>query len=138
MTAGRYRALYTAVGGPWHWRDRLAWTDEQLDAYIALRGIFIWVLKVSGREAGYFELQQHSREHVEIVYFGLEPSFMGRGLGGWMLTRAAQEAFALGASRITLHTCTLDSAPALPNYLARGFSVVREECYFVNDDGSPL
>ena len=32
-----------------------------------------------------------------------------------------QEAFALGASRVWLHTCTLDSPRAIPNYKARGF-----------------
>ena len=25
-----YRRLYASVGGPWHWRDRLAWDDAAL------------------------------------------------------------------------------------------------------------
>ena len=43
--------------------------------------------------------------------------------------RAVEEAFVLGAGPVRLHTCTLDSPAALPNYLARGFRKVREETY---------
>jgi hypothetical protein len=46
-----------------------------------------------------------------------------------MLTRAADEAWALGANRVWLHTCTLDSPHALPNYKARGFEEFRRERY---------
>jgi hypothetical protein len=56
---------------------------------------------------------------------------MGRGLGGWLLTRAAEESFALGANRVILNTCTLDAPQALPNYLARGFAIVREDRYWL-------
>ena len=54
------------------------------------------------------------------------PTFIGRGLGKAMLSEAANRAWALGASRVWLHTCTLDDAAALPNYLARGFVKFRE------------
>jgi hypothetical protein len=30
---------------------------------------------------------------------------------------------------VILNTCTLDSPRALPNYLARGFTIVREDRY---------
>jgi GNAT superfamily N-acetyltransferase len=85
-----------------------------------------------GATAGYFELRQHPDRTVEIMYFGLAPAFIGRGLGGWLLTRAAQEAFALGAPRIVLNTCTLDAPQALPNYLARGFTIVSEDQYLLD------
>src|SRR6187431_2039696 len=29
-----WRDLYARVGGPWHWHDRDAWTDERLDAHL--------------------------------------------------------------------------------------------------------
>ena len=79
--------------------------------------------------AGYFELRRHDDRLVEIMYFGLAQPFIGRGLGGWLLTRACDEAFVLGGSRVVLNTCTLDAPQALPNYLARGFTIVREERY---------
>jgi GNAT superfamily N-acetyltransferase len=77
--------------------------------------------------AGYFELRRQPDGAVEIAYFGLLPEFIGRGLGKFLLSEATRRAWELGATRVWLHTNTLDHAAALPNYLARGFSVVRTE-----------
>ncbi|NUO92976.1 MAG: GNAT family N-acetyltransferase [Gemmatimonadaceae bacterium] len=132
IRAAEYRALYTLVGERWLWRDRLVWTDAELDAYLAAPNVHVWLLSVAGATAGYFELQQHGNDAVEVMYFGLVPAFIGRRLGGWMLTRAVEEAFALGARRVVLNTCTLDAPQALPNYLARGFTIVREERYLLD------
>ena len=129
ISAHEYRLLYDEVGGPWHWRDRLRWSDEELDAMLSSPEVHVWTLRVGDETAGFFELQRHTADHVEIMYFGLVRRFIGRGLGGWMLTCAVEKAFGLGASRVTLHTCSLDAPQALPNYLARGFSIVREERY---------
>ena len=123
-----YRRLYRDVGRRWHWRDRDAWSDEMLAAHLSRPEVAVWECVAGGQSAGYFELE-HSGDSVEIAYFGLAPEFMGRGLGKAMLTRAAQEAFALGPVRVWLHTCTLDSPNALPNYLARGFTPTRRERY---------
>jgi GNAT superfamily N-acetyltransferase len=129
LAAPEYRALYTLVGERWLWRDRLVWSEDELDAYLASPNVHVWQLSVGGKTAGYFELQQHSSGAVEIMYFGLAPAFIGLGLGGWLLTRAVDEAFSLGGERVILNTCTLDAPQALPNYLARGFAIVREERY---------
>ena len=129
IRAAEYRSLYTAVGGRWLWRDRLVWTDAELNRYLSSPDVHVWTLNVGGATAGYFELQRHHDDTVEVMYFGLVESFIGRGLGGWLLTRAVEEAFAIGAQRMILNTCTLDSPRALPNYLARGFTIVREDRY---------
>lgn len=129
LTPSEYRALYTLVGERWHWLDRLLLSDDALDAYLASPDIHVWPLVVNDEPAGFFELQRYPDRRVEIMYFGLATGFIGQGLGGWMLTRAVEEAFALDAERVTLHTCTLDAPTALPNYLARGFVIVREERY---------
>jgi ribosomal protein S18 acetylase RimI-like enzyme len=107
------------------------WSDTELDAYLARPEVHVWLLSVDGAAAGYFELQHHAGGAVEVMYFGIVPSFFGRGLGGWLLTRAVEEAFALGGKRVILNTCTLDAPQALPNYLARGFTIVREERYLL-------
>ena len=127
-----YLELYTLVGERWLWRDRLAWTVEELERYLANQDVHVWSAHVRGHTAGYFELKRHPDRTVEVMYFGLAPAFIGRGLGGWLLTRAAEEAFALGASRVILNTCTLDAPQALPNYLARGFTIVREDQYLLD------
>ena len=124
-----YRRLYAAVGGPWHWRDRLKWDDVTLRAHLESPLIAVWELLVSGVSAGFFELRKSGNNDVEIAYFGLMPSFIGRGLGGALLTAAVEEAWRFGGRRVWLHTCTLDSPHALPNYKARGFVPYRTEVY---------
>jgi GNAT superfamily N-acetyltransferase len=123
----RYRRLYQMVGDQWHWHDRNAWSDDQLAAHLSLPSISVWECVADERTAGFFELATHDDASVEIAYFGLVEEFMGRGIGKAMLTRAAQQAWALGAARVWLHTCTLDSPRALPNNHARGFEKTRTE-----------
>ncbi|HKW46805.1 MAG TPA: GNAT family N-acetyltransferase [Gemmatimonadaceae bacterium] len=124
-----YRRLYSKVGAAWRWRDRLVWDDAVLAAHLASPDIFIWELLVGDESAGYFELRRSGDAEIELAYFGLMPAFIGRGFGGALLTRAVEEAWALGAQRVWLHTCTLDSPHALPNYRARGFRDYRTERY---------
>jgi GNAT superfamily N-acetyltransferase len=128
-TAERYRALYRDVGGPWHWHDRDAWSDARLAEHLAQPGVSVHVLTVGGAVAGYFELQRHDDGDVELVYFGLVERFIGRGLGGYLLTAAVDAAWALDATHVWLHTCTLDHPAALANYQARGFTPYRAETY---------
>jgi GNAT superfamily N-acetyltransferase len=120
-STAHYRELYRRVGEKWHWRDRNAWSDEQLAAILANPDVHVWELRVGEDLGGYFELEKQPGPVVEIVYFGLTPEFIGKGFGGAMLTKAVDEAWALGTDVVWLHTCTLDSHMALPNYEARGF-----------------
>jgi GNAT superfamily N-acetyltransferase len=129
--ADLYRHLYQAVGGPYTWIDRLSWTDREIEEHVARPDISIWVLRAGMEIAGYFELAGPAGGSAEIVYFGLVGSFQGRGLGKHLLTLAVDEAWAIGATRIWLHTCTLDHPAALPNYLRRGFREFRRETYTV-------
>jgi GNAT superfamily N-acetyltransferase len=120
-TVEQYRELYRRVGDKWHWHDRLLWSDARLAQQLARPNVSVWTLYVGKDLGGYFELEAQPDGGVEIVYFGLTPEFIGKGFGAAMLSRAVDEAFALGATRVWLHTCTLDSPRALPNYRARGF-----------------
>ena len=124
-----YRRLYRDVGERWHWRDRDSWSDERLATLLSSSDIAVWECLVDDESAGFFELARHDDGSVEIAYFGLLERFFGHGLGGAMLTHAAQEAWAMGANRVWLHTCTLDSPHALPNYRARGFTDFARERY---------
>lgn len=124
-----YRYLYTEVGARWHWRDRLSWSDDRIARHLAAPAISLWVGYSAGAPAGWFELAGHDDGSIEIAYFGLLPEYTGRGLGRRLLTEAVERAWALGAGRVWLHTCSLDSPAAIPNYLARGFVPFREERY---------
>jgi GNAT superfamily N-acetyltransferase len=127
--ASFFRYLYAEVGRNYHWVDRLGWTDEDLRARLASPAVSLHLLTVGGAPAGYFELERRDDGSVEIAYFGLLPEFLGRGLGKYLLSQAAEAAWALGPNRVWLHTCTLDDKAALPNYLARGFRPYRTESY---------
>jgi GNAT superfamily N-acetyltransferase len=128
---GFFRYLYTEVGRAYHWTDRLTWSDEQVRAYLDAGDVALYVLYVEGAPAGYFELRAHPDRSTEVAYFGLLADYIGRGLGGWLLTQAVETAWTEGPERVWLHTCTLDHPNALPNYLRRGFRPVREEVYQV-------
>jgi GNAT superfamily N-acetyltransferase len=119
------RFLYATVGEAWYWIDRLTWSREEWLAY--LEGVETWVGYVAGTPAGYFELRPDEEGGVELAYFGLLPQFVGRGLGGHLLTLAIQRAWQLGPSRVWVHTSSFDHPHALRNYVARGFRVLREE-----------
>jgi ribosomal protein S18 acetylase RimI-like enzyme len=126
-----WRFLYTEVGRPYHWVDRLGWSDGEVTDYLSDPALELWVLHADGETAGYFELRKYPDEAVEIAYFGLLPAFVGRGLGKFLLTCAVERAWARGAARVWLHTSSLDHSSALSNYLARGFSIWKQETYDV-------
>lgn len=118
--------LYAAVGERWHWHQRRTWSYAQWMDYLERPELETWVGYVAGTPAGYFELEMQSTHSVEIAYFGLLPEFIGRGLGGRLLTAAIERGWAMGARRVWVHTCTLDHEHALANYQARGFRLYQE------------
>jgi len=121
------RFFYENVGAQWNWHDKLPWTEEQWRSYAMRPELKTWVGYLSGQPFGYFELEEQPEADVEIKYFGLLPGFTGCGLGGQLLTEAIRRAWAMGASRVWLHTCSHDHPAALPNYQARGFTMFKQE-----------
>lgn len=123
-----YRFLYRSVGQDYYWLDRLRWSDQKLQEHFANPARSLYVLYQRGTPAGYVELDQQSPEPgTEVAYFGLIPAFHGQGLGKHLLSFGIQQAFADGASRVWVHTCSLDGPHALANYQARGFVPYRVE-----------
>jgi len=82
------------------------------------------LLTFDGEPAGIVVYDPHPGREVEIKSFGLLPEVIGRGLGGFALTLAIEQAWDLepGVARVWLHTSSKDHAHALPNYHRRGFS----------------
>lgn len=130
------RELYHQVGAAYHWHDRLGWSDDTFAEYLGRDSVRVFELRTAGERGGYFELLRHRDGSVEIAYFGLMAHAFGKGLGRWLLEQAAREAFAWGATRVWLHTCTLDAPSALPNYLARGFEPYARDQYTVTLPGT--
>jgi GNAT superfamily N-acetyltransferase len=119
------RALYHEIGAEHHWVDLRAhdvdWWRQRLSDRVTL------VARVDGEVAGYAELAPKDDGSVDLAYFGIRGAFQGRGVGGRLLSEATRFAWReLRAQRVTVDTCALDGAPALPNYKQRGFHVIRE------------
>ena len=121
------RFLYAAVGSGYHWTDRLPWALEEWAGRLADPSVEVWVAWAGGAPVGYVELGRRDAGVVEICYFGLLPHAVGNGQGGPLLSDAVARAWAMGASRVYLNSCSLDHPAAMVNYRARGFHVVREE-----------
>ena len=128
-----YRECYRTVGEAHHWRDRWDWTDEEIRTHLSGPGITLFVARRGDVLVGYYELREVADDDsVEVAYFGITPAEVGRGFGKHLLSCAVRDAWARGASRVWLHTCTLDHANALPNYLARGFVPYKRAEYEVD------
>jgi GNAT superfamily N-acetyltransferase len=121
--------LYRDVGEAYHWVDRWTWSAQQWEAWVRRPSYGTWILTCDGDLAGFFDLHWQEDGACEVELFGLVRQYHGRGMGKHLLTLAVEIAFAIGAARVWLHTCTLDDPAALPNYLARGFQPVKTEIY---------
>jgi GNAT superfamily N-acetyltransferase len=117
--------LHTVVGEAYRWGGRQDWTREDWIAYAHREDLETWVAYLAGTPAGYFELERYPGGDVHILNFGLLAPFIGRGLGGHLLTVAVERAWAWGANRVWLTTCSHDHPHALQNYMARGFRLVK-------------
>lgn len=127
------RWLYGAVGGPWRWNERLGWDYQQWQDELNEQGSEIWLIYLEGTPAGYCQLAAQVGEsgtatETEILYFGLMPWAIGRGLGKVFLQTMIARAWSLdqrhvlpAVGRVWVHTCSLDGPYALVNYQARGF-----------------
>jgi len=122
-----YRYLYHAVGVNWLWFERLLLDDAALAAKVHRDGVDIFVLYANGAPAGYYELDFSRSERTTLVYFGLLPEWTSQKIGPWLLGRAVAEGFSRGAQELTVNTCTLDHAAALPLYQRLGFRPVTRE-----------
>jgi GNAT superfamily N-acetyltransferase len=125
------RFLYASVGGHWYWVDRVIWTWQRWQEWLERPGVETWVARVRGTPAGYVELAGDGSGEVEIASFGLLPAFIGRGIGGHLLSVGLARAWSLAerwpgvepTHRVWVHTCSLDGPHALANYKARGLQV---------------
>ena len=128
-----YRALFRRVGENWIWFSRLMMEDAALAAIIHDPQLEVYVLKADAEEAGLLELDFRHPEECEIGYFGLAPSFVGKGAGRWLMNRAIARAWVRPIRRLWVHTCTFDSQDALSFYVRSGFRPFRQQIEFADD-----
>lgn len=123
------RFLYQFIGGPWNWTDKLGWSDGQWQAYAESDQLRTWLAMCEGSPAGYFELGKQANGDIEICYFGLAEKFIGRRMGGFLLSEAIRQAWHWQAARVIVNTCSDDHPSALANYQARGMVIYKTEVF---------
>lgn len=121
-----YREYYYGVGEKYYWLDRMVMDDEELFQKINAVNVHIYVMHINNEPGGYAEFLQE-KDYTEIVYFGLLPSFIGKGLGKYFLQWVIQKAWSYQPLWIQLNTCVLDHPNALPSYKNAGFKEVKSE-----------
>jgi GNAT superfamily N-acetyltransferase len=115
-----YLINYKSVGLNWNWLDRLVMPKEELSTMINAEGVHIYTMTIQDEVAGFLELV-HEGDYAELLYFGLFPKFIGKGLGKLFLNWSISKAWSFNPKWIQLNTCELDHPNALPTYLKLGF-----------------
>lgn len=120
-----YLRIYYNIGGKnWDWTERILLSKEQL--YKKLNESFreIYYYYSNNILLGYFELDLTKKE-VEIIYFGLLPNAIGKGIGKAMMNTVFNIIKKHNREIIILHTCSADSPQALSFYQKMGFEIYK-------------
>tara|TARA_B100000614_G_C14499891_1_gene474230 strand:- start:220 stop:726 length:507 start_codon:yes stop_codon:yes gene_type:complete len=127
--------FYKNIGKNHRWIDRLAWDNIRWAAYLENQNVSTYTLKLNEDPVGYFEvIEDKSINSSEIAYFGILDDYIGKKIGGYLLSEAIKLCFELNSKRVWVHTCTLDHKNALNNYLKRGFKIFKQEIINLNLD----
>ena len=120
--------FYKNIGKKYEWKDRLIWTEKNWIDYVSNKNLYTYILKKKDDLVGYYEIFYHTdKKEFEIIYLGILKEYFEKKLGGYLLSYAIKKSFLSGASRIWLHTCSLDHKNALKNYLSRGMKIFKSE-----------
>ena len=125
--------FYKQIGKKHRWVDRLIWNENQWIRYINNSNVKTYILQDGNNLAGYFEqIFDQKKLEYEIAYFGILQDYVGKRLGGYLLSEAIKKSFLMGANRVWVHTCSLDHKHALKNYLSRGMKIFKSEILNIN------
>lgn len=120
-----YMKLWRQIGDSLDWDGRRFTPAEEVEATLQSAFTDVFVARVLGEAFGLCEFNQIGPRESELVYFGLSPSFQGRGLGPYLLDVSLREYWDNKLPhRIWLHTDTSDHPAALPLYRRKGFEVI--------------
>ena len=122
-----YIELFRAVGDRWLWLSRLLMDAGELTDVLHNKHNQVFKICSGKTDIGLLELDFSCSGECEIGFFGLIPTFNGRGHGSWMMAEALKRAWRPDIERVWLHTCTLDSPFALSFYKKSGFKAFKRE-----------
>ena len=118
--------LYKQIGKKHQWIDRLVWQDKDWIKLVSDENLKTYILKQDENLVGYFELIFNQNE-CEIAYLGILEEYIGKSLGGYLLSEAIKIGFQEKVERVWVHTCSLDHKHALNNYISRGMKIFQTD-----------
>ncbi|WP_294644143.1 N-acetyltransferase [uncultured Aureimonas sp.] len=134
IPADDYLDLFRRVGQDYLWLTRLFMARETLEAQLASPQCQVFGERVGGRLEGLLEFDwSGGGGDCEIKYFGVTTARQATGAARRLMNHAIAHAFASGATRLWLHTNTMDHPRALAFYARSGFIAVGQEVE-INDD----
>ncbi len=119
-----YLEIYKEIGQVWGWSGRLLKSAEELEEILHSPSNEVWLFRKYNEIAGFFELVRAENE-TEIVYLGLRPAWIGKGLGHKLILSSVSVADPT-TCKVWLHTCERDHPGALKAYLKAGFKIEKE------------
>ena len=84
--------FYKQIGKKHQWVDRLVWQEKDWIKYVSNENVKTYILKEDEELVGYFELI-FDKKVCEIAYFGILEEYIGKSLGGYLLSEAIKIAF---------------------------------------------
>jgi len=120
-----YLDLYRAVGRDYIWNYRPGQTREEIQAIIQSPSQWLYMLKHQDRVVGMAELDATDPKNIELVHFGLIPTYIHRGIGKAFLQNIIAIVWESGALRLWLSTCGMDHPKAIHFYERAGFKIFK-------------
>ncbi|MBP1861068.1 GNAT family N-acetyltransferase [Rhizobium herbae] len=127
------RGIYRRIGAEWLWSSRLLMSDAELASNVHSPDVEMYILELDGVAEGIAELDFRASGECEMTFFGVSSVLIGTGAGRWLMNRAIDMAWRHPIKRFWLHTCTLDSPPALPFYIRSGFTPFKRRVEVADD-----
>ena len=130
---GWYRRLYRAIGEPWLWFSRLRLSDDELGAILHHPAVDVFALACDGEDQGLLEFDRRDLPDIELAFFGVTPSLIGKGAGRALLAHGLPLEWQHHPRRVWLHTCTADHPSALAFYRKMGFEPYKRAIEIADD-----
>ncbi len=131
-----FHRLYREIGRDWLWAGLIDKSESQLAARLARTDLASFAAIADNDAIGLLELE-FADDAAEIVYLGVHPARVGKGVGRWLMDEAKRIAQGNAARRLWLHTCNFDHPGALAFYRSQGFAVTAVG-YEIMDDPRAL
>lgn len=119
------RSLYREIGQGYMWVVRRNWSVSDFERRLSRKGYKAWIAEIHGETAGFIEMHATKDGDVQFDVTGVRVPYRGRGLGKYLISLAVQEAWKLGPKKVFLVPRTYEHAHAVPNYVKRGFKLVK-------------